>query len=314
MKRYAGQRALYEAISRTRAKSRRRSILERLHTGNGNKAVETADTPVVEEAKPQVVPVEPVRPPTERPVAEKPPAPVVKPVRPVERPDPPARPAHSWLRPKAVQLHDGRVEISVPYPIGVTIVLVAILLVLGAFRLGQMQGGSGLGAVKSMLPGKATMDKEPAPEGTANRTTPIAVEPRTDVPAPAPKPEADASAVDPAAQGNNVIVLAQYSKSEDLEEVKTYFAGHGIATRVIAIPVLREYLTSQHLDTKVLGDRGGFVLVTADCYDNPQTPGTKGDEVKKKIVKLGRDYKARPGFEKFAPNYFSDAYPMKIRP
>jgi hypothetical protein len=310
MKRYAGQRALYEAISRTRAKSRRRSILERLHPGNGNKAVETADTPVVEEAKPQVAPV---KPPTERPVAEKPPAPVVKLARPVERPDPATRPAHSWLRPKAVQLHDGRVEISVPYPVGITVVLVAILLVLAAFRLGQMQRGSGLEAIKGTLPGKAKMDKEPAPEATANRTTPIAVEPRKDVLPEAPKPEIDASAVSPATQGNNVIVLAQYSKSEDLEEVKTYFTGHGIATRVIAIPVLREYLTSQHLDTKVLGNRDGFVLVTADCYDNPQTPGTKGDEVRKKIVELGRGYKAKPNFEKFAPNYFSDAYPMKIR-
>jgi hypothetical protein len=313
MKRYAGQRALYEAISRTRAKSRRRGILELLHPGNGNKTVETAETPAVEEAKLQVAPVESVKPPMERPVAEKPPAPVVKPARLVERPDPPTRAAHAWLRPKAVQLHDGRIEVSVPYPIGITIVLVAILLVLAAFRLGQMQHGSGLGAVKNMLPGKAKVDTEPAPEGTDNRATPIAVEPRKDVPPEAPKPEADASVVNAAAQGNNVIVLAQYSKSEDLEEVKTYFAGHGIATRVIAVPVLREYLTSQHLDTKGLGDRGGFVLVTADCYDNPRTPGTKGDEVRKKIVELGRGYKAKPGFEKFAPNYFSDAYPMKIR-
>jgi len=313
MKRYAGQRALYEAISRTRAKSRRRGILELLHPGNGKKAVETTDTPVVEEAKPQLAPVEPVKPAMERPVAEKMPAPAVKPGRLLERPDPPARPAHSWLRPKAVQVHDGRVEISVPYPIGITIVLVAILLVLAAFRLGQMQRGSGLEAIKGTLPGKAKMDKEPAPEATANRTTPIAVEPRKDVPPEAPKPEIDASAVEPATQGNNVIVLAQYSKRDDLEEVSAYFAQHGIATRVIDVAVLREWLTSHHLDTKVLGDRGGFVLVTADCYDNPQTPGSQGDEVRKKIVKLGRDYKAKPGFERFAPNYFSDAYPMKIR-
>jgi len=313
MKRYAGQRALYEAISRTRAKSRRRGILELLHPGNGNKAVETADAPVVEEAKLQVAPVEPVTPAMERPVVEKPPAPVVKPVRSVERPDLSARPARSWLRPKAVQLHDGRIEVSVPYPIGITILLVAILLVLAAFRLGQMQRGSGPGSIKSILPGKAKVDKEPAPEGTDNRASPIAVEPRKDVPPEAPKPEADTSVVNAAAQGNNVIVLAQYSKRDDLEEVSTYFAQHGIATRIIEVAVLREYLSSQHLDAKALGDRAGFVLVTADCYDNPRTPGTKGDEIRKKIVELGRGYKAKPGFEKFAPNYFSDAYPMKIR-
>jgi len=311
MKRYAGQRALYEAISRTRKKSRRRGILERLHPGNGDKAVEAADSPVAEEPKPQV---EPVKPPVEKPVAEKPPAPVVvKSVRPVERPDPPTRSAHSWLRPKAVQLHDGRVEISVPYAIGVTISLVAALLVLAAFRLGQMQSGSGFAAVKSLLPGQADAGKAPVPAAKENRATPIAVEPRKDVPPVAPKPDAEASAVNPATQGNNVIVVAQHSKAEDLEEVGTYFSQHGIATRVIAVPVLREYLASQHLDTKVLGDRGGFMLVTADCYDNPQTAGTPGNEVRKKIVELGRGYKAKPGFEKFAPNYFGDAYPMKIR-
>jgi hypothetical protein len=264
MKRYAGQRALYEAISRTRAKSRRRSILEWLHPGNGKKAVEAADAPAVEAAQPQVAPVEPVKPATERHAADEPSAPVVKAVRPVERLDPVARPAHSWLRPKPVQLHDGRVEISVPYPIGVTIVLAAIVLVLAAFRLGQMQRGSGLEAVKSTPPGKAQVNKEPAPETADNRTTPIAVEPRKDVPPVAPKPEAEASVADPATQGNNVIVLAQYSKRDDLDEASVYFAQHGIATRVIDVAVLREWLTSHHLDAKVLGDRSGWILVTAD--------------------------------------------------
>ena len=83
---------------------------------------------MMEEPKPQVEPVklqvEPLRPPVEKPVAEKLPEPIVKPVRPVERPEPQPRPVQPRLRPKAVQVHDGRVEISLPYTIGVTVLLV----------------------------------------------------------------------------------------------------------------------------------------------------------------------------------------------
>ncbi|RPJ20309.1 MAG: hypothetical protein EHM35_19630, partial [Planctomycetaceae bacterium] len=89
MKRYTGQKALYEAIAKTQAKYRRRGILERLHPGNGG---QEAEPPVMEEPKLQVEPVklqvEPLRPP----VAEKLPEPIAKPVRPVERPELQPRP------------------------------------------------------------------------------------------------------------------------------------------------------------------------------------------------------------------------------
>jgi len=307
MKRYTGQKALYEAIARTQAKYQRRGILERLHVGSGRPEVQP---PVVEEPKPQAEPVklqvEPVKPSVEKPVAEKPPAPVVKPVRPVEHPDPQPRPAQSWLRPKAVQIHDGRIEISLPYTIGVTILLVAVLLVLGAFRLGQMQHRYRLPAVDN-ISGKA---KPPAPKAEPNPARPEAPAPARETAVP---DTAGVTSAAPVKEGDHVIVLAQHPQAAALESAKEYFKGQGIATEVISVAKLRDYLGGQGINTNVLGNKGGFMLVTADYYDNPENSGTDGYKAKQRIKEVGRGYKAPPGSESFAPNYFSDAYGMKVR-
>jgi len=110
-----------------------------------------------------------------------------------------------------------------------------------------------------------------------------------------------------------VIVLAQHAQRAPLESAKEYFKTHGVATEVIGVAALRDYLAGQGINTSVLGNRGGFMLVTADYYDNPQNPGTNGFQAKQKIIELGRGYKATAGSESFAPNYFSDAYGMKVR-
>jgi len=300
MKRYTGQKALYEAIARTQAKYRRRGILERLHPGDGGQEVQP---PVVEEPKLQV---EPVRPLVEKPVAEKPPEPVVKHVRPVEHSEPQPRPAQPRLRPKAVQVHDGRIEVSLPYTIGVTVLLVAVLLVLGAFRLGQMQHRYRLPAVNSSISGKA---KPAAPKADASPA-------RAETPAPVRETAAPdtggATTVAPVEEGDHVIVLAQYPKQDDLVPVKEYFGQHGINTEILAVDKLRDYLAQQGMNTSVLGNRGGFMLV-ASYYDNPENPGTDGYKAKQKIKELGRGYKAPSDSESFAPKYFSDAYGMKVR-
>ncbi len=315
MKRYTGQKALYEAIAKTQAKYRRRGILERLHPGNGG---QEAEPPAVEEPKPQAEPVriqvEPLRPPVERPVAEKLPEPLVKPVRPVERPEPQPRPVQPRLRPKAVQVHDGRIEISLPYTIGVTVLLISVLLVLGAFRLGQMQHRYRLPAVNSSVAGKV---KTPAPAPKVEpevKQSPARAEP----PAPAPGVEAVASDADvttaPATVqgGDHVIVLAQHAQREPLDAVKAYFGSQGIATEVISVAKLRDYLVGQGINAGVLGTRGGFMLVTARYYDNPQNQGTDGYKAKQEIIEVGRRYKPKSASESF-PNYFSDAYGMKVR-
>jgi len=308
MRRYTGQKPLYEAIARTQAKLQRRGILERLHPGNekqeASPAVETPKPP----AEPAKVQVEPVKPPVEKPVAEKAPAPASKPVRPVEPAEPQPRRAQGWLRPKAVQVHDGRIEISLPYTIGVTILLAAVLLVLGAFRLGQMQRRFRPPTVDNGGTGQAKAPAAKAEPIPAKQETPAAPVPTTE------KVATDAAGTTPAPakEGDHVIVLAQHSQQKALEAAQKYFAQQGIATEVIDVAALRVVLNRQGVNTNVLGNKGGFMLVS-DLCDNPENPGTEGYKLKQKIKEVGRGYKAPPGMDSFAPNYFSDAYGMRVR-
>ena len=301
MRRYTGQKALYEAIARTQAKLQRRGILERLHSGNSGQD----PAPAVEE--PPKPPVEPIKPPVETPVAEKPPAAAVKPVRPIEHAETPPRPGQTWLRPKAMQIHDGRIEISLPYTIGVTILLAAVLLVLGAFRLGQMQHQVRLPAVNDSTvnqPKPPAVKTEPIPARQEAPAAPVAPEKTvTDAAAAAPTPVKD---------GDNVIVLAQYPQAKALQAAQKYFAQNGIATEVVDVPTLRAILRQQGINTSVLGNKDGFMLVSDFC-NNPENPGTDGYKLKEQIKQVGRGYKAPAGLESFAPKYFSDAYGLKVR-
>ena len=43
-----------------------------------------------------------------------------------------------WRKPRVVQFNVGRVEFSMPYQLGVALVLGSVLLIVAAFRLGQM--------------------------------------------------------------------------------------------------------------------------------------------------------------------------------
>ena len=173
MKRYTGQKALYEAISRSRAKAKRGNILERflpevtgqekppvpegLAAGRAELTEAPAEPPVAKE---------PSRPVLERlreAVAarenaklkrlekaekaevppEKPAPPVVKP-RAVEKADRPAPPSRipMWWRLKPLQLNEGRIEISVSYHIGIAVVLAVLVVILAGFRLGQKFPGA----------------------------------------------------------------------------------------------------------------------------------------------------------------------------
>jgi hypothetical protein len=316
MKRYTGQKALYEAIARTQAKMQRRGILERLHPGSGKEAdaQPPADPPRpwVEPPKP---PAEAVRPSAEE-VAEKPlpPAPVpIKPVRPAEHADPQPRPAKPWLRPKAVQFHDGRIEISLPYTAGVTVVLITVLFILAAFRIGQMQHQLRVPEAAKTTPDSAKRvvpNMNPSPVARPE-TQPVAARPEPDgTPA---NPNTSGPAVAPNQRGDHVIVLAQLADRRPLDAARDYFTEQGIATEVISIPLLRDLLSKQGISTRGLDGQNGFMLVTKDYYENPQNPGTDGYQARQKIIQVGRGYKARSGSESFAPNYFSDAYGRKVR-
>lgn len=340
MKRYTGQKALYEAIARTRAKSQRRGILELLHPGNGKEeAPAAAVESVVDELMPPVsqVEIEPAKVPEKKPekkpelkpepepeleldpdpvvVVEKPPAPVVKPVRPaLDEPRPQPYPAKPWLRPKAVQLHDGRIEISLPYTIGVTVLLISILLMLGAFRLGQMQPRVQPPVAKNTMtnPAQPVVPETSKPEPALTRPEPAAPAVAETVAPPATS-SAGVLTTSAAKPGDHVIVLAQQAQRNALDSAKAWFKEHGVTTEVIPVAALRDYLAGQGINTSVLGTRGGYMLVTADYYDNPKNPGTDGYKARQKIVELGKSYKGTAGAESFAPNYFSDAYGMKVR-
>jgi hypothetical protein len=330
MRRYTGQKALYEAIARTKTKSQRRGILDLLHPSSNK--VEQAEptsapavveeppkiaaepTPAVEPAKPRVDRMEPVRPrveptkpPESKPVMHRPTAVVDKPLKAAEPFNLQPHPPQGWLKPKSVQLHDGRVEVSLPYTLGVTVLLAGVLLVLGAFRLGQRW--SATPAIPTTPAAGVTQPQGKTSPAVVSRETPAL---RAEPPASTANPTRSSVAPAPATMGDHVIVLAQYPTSDDLVPVQEYFQQNGIGTVILAIPRLREALASQNVNTSGL-EGNGYILVTSSYYGNPQNPGTDGYAALLKIRELGRGYKAPPGKESFAPRYFGDAYGRKVR-
>jgi hypothetical protein len=118
-------------------------------------------------------------------------------------------------------------------------------------------------------------------------------EPKAAVPAK-PKP---AEPVAPAAVDvlrDHVLVIATYSRSEDLEPVRDYFGQNGTETEILK--------------------RGSYYyLVTKARYPNPRKPGSEGAVALDRIKQIGAKYKAPKGFERFDNTPFQDAYGMKIR-
>jgi len=237
-----------------------------------------------------------------------------------------------WVnKPRIVQFNAGRIEFSIPFQVGIAVVLGAILVVLLAFRLGQNFSGKetpNSTAVKAAV-------KEPAPKLTVNKpivkdTTDArpavnrpAVKDTTDAkpavnkpalkettvakPAPAvttPDANRQTAAVGPAQQastpstssgqaGKNRIVIQTYQVKSHLEPAKTYFDKLGVATEIIE-------------------KDNWYYLVTKNKYDSIDKPGSSGYLARQKIIELGAGYKAPPGHETFGPKPFSDAFGMKF--
>ena len=332
MKRYTGQKALYEAISRSRAKAKRGSILERFlpevtgqekpHVAEGPPPAESTQAP----AEPPVV-KEPSRPVLERlreavaarenvklarlekpEKAEVPPEtpilpPVVKP-RTVEKTEPSASPNRTpmWWHLKPLQLNEGRIEISISYHIGIAVVLAVILVILAGFRLGQKFPG----------PKATAAGQTKAPTRTAPLSAPVdtvAVTP------PQTGPQGTVSPTGESAQpaGDNCIVLAIRKNRADLEPVVAHFAKSGIALEIYALDTVRQWLSKNGLNAAGLPSGDEFILVTNDLYHNPQNPDTDGYRMRQKIAAVGATYKAEKGRDPFTPKLFKDAYGMKIR-
>jgi hypothetical protein len=202
-----------------------------------------------------------------------------------------------WLnRPRVVQFNSGRVEVSVPYQLAIALLLGLVLVVLVAYRLGQISFRGSTKAASPAAKVSETVQKaspvviteHPVAEKVTTAAPPKAVPAGTDagkMPATQPEPAKP--------KGDNRIVIQSYQLRADLEPVKQYFAEHGIETEIIKIDAW-------------------YYLVTKDKYENPGKPGTDGYLAKQKIIELGDKYKAPPGSETFGEHPFRDAYGKKF--
>jgi hypothetical protein len=192
-----------------------------------------------------------------------------------------------WRKPRIVQLNAGRIEFSIPYQIAVVLLLGFIFVIIAAYRLGQSSyTGQQQQAVQSE-PVQRETDNETPVERASGNILPLS--------APAEDATAKTEVAEPVEpMGNNVIVLVQYDRLADLSPVQAHFAEHGI-------------------ELEIVPESGRYFLQTKQKYDNPSKPGTDGYKALKKIVEVGKEYKAPKEYETFAPNYFSDAYGKKVK-
>jgi hypothetical protein len=198
-------------------------------------------------------------------------------------------------RPRLIQYNAGRIEFSIPYQVAIALALALLLMILAFYRLGQFsyrpenqEQAQPSGLMRQIeqrdAMERASIEVAPPSPPSVENTAPRPERTETNV---EPNPEGNAST------GNNVIVLVEYDKLADLTPVQAHFEEHGIMTDI---------------DIR----NGRYFLQTVEKYDNPNTSGTDGYKAKQKIIEIGRTYKAPPGYETFAPHFFSDAYGKRV--
>ncbi|MEN6385800.1 MAG: hypothetical protein ABFD79_11475 [Phycisphaerales bacterium] len=298
MARNPRQAALYEVINKSRFRDAQLKALERI--GAKPKIQEptqvpaeqkVTEVPVKQEvtqeiAKTENIITEPVK--TEAVLAEPVKAEPIKtevvaePVK-VKAETKPSKPKSVWTgRPKPVRIFPDRIELCLSWQITGLGVLALAAVFLVFFKLGQMNPIT----KAEPKPQSSTIrvdDIKPTVPVVRN-TTPVVVETKT------PK------LVEP--MGENAIVITSYDLQSHLEPVKAFFAQYGIATEI--------YKPAR-------GSR--YLLVTQNRYDNIEKSGTEGNEMKKKIMSVGANYKppAGSGFEPFGTKPFQDVYGLKIK-
>jgi hypothetical protein len=196
MARKRGKMALYEVMSKARARSDAAKTVEPLKP---KKKPEKVKAPLAKE------------PESLEPVAAEP------------------QVATKWRKkPRIVQYNLGRIEFSIPYQLAITVGLALLLLFLLAFRFGQYSGraaktpaaeqpvSSAADGNRARLPGLANPETIRPPAGNAGRTATNRE--------PAPETQV----------GKNVIVLAQYKARSHLVPVRDYFGRNGIPTEIVS--------------------------------------------------------------------------------
>lgn len=189
-------------------------------------------------------------------------------------------------RPRPVVFNAGRIEISMPLPVAVVLVLAIVLIGLMAFRLGQGYPAAVADtAAESTDLAQQDAGQRPIEELFSESVTPVA---KGVTKSDTLKKPSDVT------KGDNRIVIQTWHERAQLEPVKNYFAENGIKTEIRNIS-------------------GMYYLVTAEKYQNPQRSGTNGFIARKKIIDLGARYKAPIGYGTFGTKPFNDAYGMKFK-
>lgn len=271
-----GRMALYEVMSKAKEKPGYKRTLENIRAG---RAVEKEPSAEKDESIVAEATVEP------SPAVVSDGAVAAEPERPAEK----SNLSVKWRRkPRVVQYNQGRVEFSVPYQLGIAVLLGLVVIMLLAFRAGQRWASVERTGVESGRP----------PDSGTNRQMPVvdrnkSVRQESPPPVEAKSPES-ANAGTAATTGDNAIVLVQYRSDRDLVPVRAHFASYGIATEIVK-------------------SGGQYFLITQQRY-NSFASGGDGQLAKQKIAEVGAEYKGKApeGYEPFAPHYFSDAYPKKI--
>jgi len=135
------------------------------------------------------------------------------------------------------------------------------------------------------------VSSEEAVKPQAKSQLPPAMQNQLQKPAAAEKTQPPAKT---AGTGDHLIVIAAYTKQEDLIPVGAYFRQNGI-------------------ETEVLRQGSYYLLVTKERFENPEKAGTDGYKMKQTIKRIGANYKAPSGYEKFSGTPFQDVYGKKVK-
>jgi hypothetical protein len=170
--------------------------------------------------------------------------------------------------------------------VGVAVVAAAVYVGAGLFRSkpnAKPKTDNPAKVAEAAKPAKVAPQPKPQAKPESQAVVPVK---------PKPAEPAVSAAVD--ALRDHVLVIATYTRSEDLEPVRDYFGQNGTETEILK--------------------RGSYYyLVTKARYPNPRKPGSEGAVALDKIKQIGAKYKAPKGFERFDNTPFQDAYGMKIR-
>jgi hypothetical protein len=141
---------------------------------------------------------------------------------------------------------------------------------------------------KPVVPAPVKQVQVPKPEPKAQ--IPAAIKDQLQKQAEAVQPQTPK----PTGKGDNVIVIATYTKQEDLTPVAAYFRQNGI-------------------ETDFIREGSYYQLVTKERFENPVRSGTDGYRMIQTIKRIGANYKAPTGYERFSSTPFQDAYGKKVK-